>query len=188
MSVHGATQSPAAATRSLSSEEFREVIGHFASGVTVITAVSGDQRAGTTASAVCSLSMDPPMVLVCMNRSSETGMIIDRSRSFAINILCEDQEELASHFARKAPDKFASVAATTGDFGQPLLDAALAHLECAVTECVTAGTHTVFLAEVRSATAHPGTPLAYFRGKFGRLDFSPATAPQHVSTAVNQEP
>src|SRR6185436_18228365 len=89
-----------AGQRSLSAGEFRAVIGHFASGVTVITTVDEGVPFGTTASAVSSLSLEPPMLLICMNRSSTTGQAIHRSRSFAVNILGEHQAELAGHFAR----------------------------------------------------------------------------------------
>jgi flavin reductase (DIM6/NTAB) family NADH-FMN oxidoreductase RutF/DNA-binding FadR family transcriptional regulator len=157
-------------TRRLTWSEFRDVIGHFASGVTVITSLDGDRRVGTTASAVCSLSLDPPMVLICMNKTSGTGAAVTVSGRFAVNILAEHQRSIAQHFASKHPDKFEAIAATAGALGQPLLDEAVAYLECRVVEHVTGGTHTVFLAEVDRATANGGAPLAYFRGEFGRLE------------------
>jgi flavin reductase (DIM6/NTAB) family NADH-FMN oxidoreductase RutF/DNA-binding GntR family transcriptional regulator len=153
----------------VSAETFREVIGHFATGVTVVTAADGERWFGTTASAVSSLSLEPPMLLTCMNRESTTGGAVDRVGVFAINILAEDQDDLARRFARKGEGKFAGVPSTLGTHGEPLLDGALAHLECRVTERVAGGTHVVFLAEVERALAGTGTPLAYFRGKFGRL-------------------
>src|SRR4051812_8204517 len=93
----------------LSPEEFRDVIGHFASGVTVITVRQGDTSVGTTASAVCSLSLEPPMVLICMNRTSSTGQAVADVGEFAVNILSEDQAALAQRFATKASDKFNGV-------------------------------------------------------------------------------
>ena len=89
-----------------------------------------------------------------------------------LNVLDADQGELASHFARRQPDKFAGITTHSGAFGSPLLSAALAHLECRVVEAVPAATHTVFLAEVQAANARRGSPLAYFRGTFGRLERS----------------
>jgi flavin reductase (DIM6/NTAB) family NADH-FMN oxidoreductase RutF/DNA-binding FadR family transcriptional regulator len=160
------------AARTLTSDEFRNVIGHFATGVTVITAAHGDQRFGTTASAVSSLSLEPPMVLICINKDSSTGQAIAAAGAFAINVLTEDQGALAEHFARKGGDKWSAVEAIDGSGGQPLLADALAHLECRVVEEVTGGTHTVFLSAVTSATAREGAPLAYFRGKFGRLEMA----------------
>jgi flavin reductase (DIM6/NTAB) family NADH-FMN oxidoreductase RutF len=160
-------------------DEFRKVIGHFASGVTVITTAHAGRLYGATASAVTSLSADPPMLLVCMNKQSDTGQAITLSGGFAVNILHEDHAHLAIHFAGKSPDKFGGVVTTTGRWHQPLLDGALATLECRVTQMVTGGTHVVFLADVLGATARPGAPLAYFRGRFGklRLDDEPVGVP-----------
>src|SRR5262249_22214564 len=98
-----------------------------------------------------------------------TGAAVAASGHFAVNILGEDHPDLALHFASKAGDKFASVAATPGTRGAPLLDEALATLECRVTDETKGGTHTVFLAEEDRASARPAAPLAYFRGGFGRL-------------------
>jgi flavin reductase (DIM6/NTAB) family NADH-FMN oxidoreductase RutF len=156
-------------SRRLTADEFRDVIGHFASGVTVITTSVDGQAYGTTASAVASLSLEPPSLLICMNLESATGQAVARAGRFAVNILGEDHGELALRFARKGGDKFAGVALTGGEHGQPLLAEALASLVCRVTERVAAGTHVVFIGEVEEATARPGAPLAYFRGRFGRL-------------------
>lgn len=156
-------------TAGVSAEQYRDVIGRFATGVTVITAAESGRWYGTTASAVSSLSLEPPMLLVCMNRESTTGAAIARVGRFAVNILSEDQDQLALRFARKDPNKFAETAASEGLHGVPLLDGALAHVECTVTEQVLGGTHVVFLAEVDRASGRAGTPLAYFRGQFGRL-------------------
>lgn len=153
----------------LTSEEFRDVMGHFASGVTIITTASAGETFGTTASAVSSLSLEPPMVLICMNRSSSTGQAIARSGAFAINILHEGQHDLARRFATKAPDKFAGVEVVTGPHRQPLLADALATIECDVAETLTGGTHAVYIGEVRSGVSYEGAPLAYFRGEYGQL-------------------
>jgi flavin reductase (DIM6/NTAB) family NADH-FMN oxidoreductase RutF/DNA-binding FadR family transcriptional regulator len=158
--------------RRLTPNEFRDVIGHFASGVTVITSTYEGQPKGTTASAVTSLSLEPPMVLVCLNKSSSTGVAVAESGRFAVNILGEDQASEAMSFAKKEGDKFAGVATETGVGGEPLLADALATLECHVAEAVTGGTHTVFFGEVERASARAGAPLAYFRGQFGRLELS----------------
>lgn len=155
--------------RRLSSDEFRDIIGRFASGVTVITAQHEGRLLGTTASAVSSLSLDPPMLLVCLNKTSTTGQGIAEAGRFAVNILGEDQADAAMQFASKG-DKFAGVRILHGSGGEPLLEDALANLECRVVEEVTGGTHSVFLAEVEHATGRQGAPLAYFRGQFGRLE------------------
>jgi flavin reductase (DIM6/NTAB) family NADH-FMN oxidoreductase RutF len=159
--------------RSLTPEEFREVISHFASGVTVITALHDGRRYGTTASAVTSLSLEPPMLLVCLNKESETGRAVAAGGHFGVNILGADQVELARRFARKGGDKFDGVPIAEGHWGEPLFDDALATLECRVAEQTAVATHHVFMAEVVSGAARTGTPLAYFRGQFGRLELTP---------------
>jgi flavin reductase (DIM6/NTAB) family NADH-FMN oxidoreductase RutF/DNA-binding FadR family transcriptional regulator len=156
--------------RALTPEEFREVIGRFASGVTIITTLQDGAPVGTTASAFSSLSLTPPMVLVCMNRESATGQAIASAGAFAVNILSEDHAVLAERFAGKGPDKFKGVAFSEGRRGMPLLHGAVAQLECKVTEAVPAATHVVFFAEVLYGEATGGAPLAYFRGQFGRLE------------------
>jgi flavin reductase (DIM6/NTAB) family NADH-FMN oxidoreductase RutF/DNA-binding GntR family transcriptional regulator len=150
-------------------EGFRETIGHFATGVAVITTTSGGRRYGMTASAVTSLSLDPPMLLVCINRSAPTCAAVGEQRTFAVNILTENQGELAERFARPSEDKFAGIEVAEGVTGAPLLVAALARIECRVAEQVTGGSHTVFLGDVVAADAAPGSPLTYFRGRFGTL-------------------
>jgi flavin reductase (DIM6/NTAB) family NADH-FMN oxidoreductase RutF/DNA-binding GntR family transcriptional regulator len=150
---------------------FRDVMGRFASGVTVITTNAGGADSGTTASAVSSLSLDPPMVLVCLNMTSSTQVAVRDAGCFAVNILGADQSELAFQFATKSgAAKFEGAEILRGNRGVPLLAGALAHIECRVAEMVVGGTHTVFFGEVDNAAASEGTPLTYFRGKFGRFE------------------
>ena len=150
-------------------QAFRDVIGRFTSGVTVITTAVDGARFGTTASAFSSLSMEPPMVLVCLNKTSETQAAVLKAGAFAVNILAEGQQDLAYRFAGKG-DKFGDLAHDVGRNDVPVLRGTLAHLECEVGETVTGGTHTVFLAHVAVAAGHDGTPLTYYRGRFGRLE------------------
>jgi flavin reductase (DIM6/NTAB) family NADH-FMN oxidoreductase RutF len=171
-------------SRRLTSEEFREVIGHFASGVTIVTVSADGRPYGTTASAVTSLALEPPMLLVCLKRESATGRAMAAAGAFAVNILGEEHGELATRFARKGGDKFAGVELTDGEQGHPLLATAIAQLECRVTEQVAAGTHVVFIAEVEAATAQRGAPpLAYFRGRFGRLELADEVEPEDGGAA-----
>jgi flavin reductase (DIM6/NTAB) family NADH-FMN oxidoreductase RutF len=149
---------------------FRDVIGRFASGVTVITSRLDEQDYGTTASAVSSLSMEPPMLLICLNRTSETREAILAAGWFAVNILSEGQADLAYAFAKKSPDRFKGTKTTRGTSGLPLLTGALAQLECRVSETATGGTHTVFLGEVLNAAGTDANPLTYYRGRFGRFE------------------
>ena len=149
---------------------FRDVIGRFASGVTVITTRVRDADYGTTASAVSSLSLEPPMLLICMNRTSETGQAIHESGSFVVNILGEHQADVAKRFARKAADKFDGVDLERGIDDLPEISQALGHLTCRVAETATGGTHTVFMANVVHAAGTEGSPLTYYRGRFGRFE------------------
>ena len=110
------------------------------------------------------------MLLICLNRTSETREAIIASGGFAVNILSEHQANLASAFARKSPDKFRDTQVDRGPTGMPLLAGALAQLECSVTETATGGTHTVFMGEVTYATGSEDAPLTYYRGRFGRFE------------------
>ncbi len=165
------TQTTERPTAALEQDIFREVIGSFASGVTIITTAAEGKDRGTTASAVSSLSLEPPMLLICLNTTSDTQTAILTSGVFAVNILTAQQGDVAYQFAKKGPDKFLGVSVVRGASGIPLIADALAHLECEVAETVTGGTHTVFLGLVRHASAaEAGAPLTYFRGRFGRLE------------------
>ena len=124
----------AAAPAAVPDEVFRDVIGRFASGVTVITTTAGGADFGTTASAVSSLSMDPPMMLMCLNRTSDTQVAVLESGVFGVNILAEDQGQVAYQFAKKGQNKFEGVGIRRGQTGVPLVQDALAHLECEVEE------------------------------------------------------
>ena len=151
-------------------ETFRHVIGHFASGVTVLTAQNGGEDFGATASAVSSLSLEPPMLLVCLNTRGSTQQAIHASRRFGVNILDEDQGILAERFASSHGPKFEGLNVERGEREVPLLGDSLAYCECQVAEDVLAGTHRVFLANVTRAVAREGSPLTYYRGKFGRFE------------------
>jgi DNA-binding GntR family transcriptional regulator/flavin reductase (DIM6/NTAB) family NADH-FMN oxidoreductase RutF len=166
-------------TEPVASETFRKVAGHLASGVTVVTTRAGQTDYGTTASSVASLSLTPPMMLVCLNKESTTGQAVLQSGVYAVNVLSHGQADLARTFAAKGRDKFCGVGYWPGQLGVPLIEGALAHIECRVTEQVSGGTHIVFLGEVQSAAAMEGNPLAYYRGDFGRFEFGRDDAIYH---------
>ena len=134
-------------------DTFRHVIGHFASGVTVLTTQHGGEDFGATASAVSSLSLDPPMLLVCLNTRGSTQQAIHGSRAFGVNILDEDQGIVAERFASPHGPKFEGLNVQRGEGDVPLLADSLAYCECSVAEDVVAGTHRVFLANVTRAVA-----------------------------------
>lgn len=148
---------------------FRDVVGRFATGVTVITTTHDGVEYGMTASAMTSLSVEPPMVLVCVNHTSATREAVSRSGVFGVNILHEDQADVAMHFASSRTDKFTGVRYEREELGTLRLDGVLAWLECEVVEDVTGGTHSVFFGKVRSTIGREGRPLAYWRGAFGGL-------------------
>jgi flavin reductase (DIM6/NTAB) family NADH-FMN oxidoreductase RutF/DNA-binding GntR family transcriptional regulator len=160
--------------------EFRDVMGRFASGVTVITTRIDGEDLGAAASAVSSLSDEPPSLLICLNVTSTTAQAIVKTGTFAVNVLAEDSAPIAQRFASKAPDKFASIAFERGRTGAPLISGSIAHFECVVDETVRGGTHYVFLARVVNVASTPGNPLAYFRGSFGRMETAPDAAALHA--------
>ena len=156
--------------------DFRDAMGRFASGVTVITTHDGGVDFGAAASAVSSLSDEPPMILICLNVTSTTAQAIQRSGVFAVNVLSEDSAPIAQRFASKGDDKFKSVPFERGHAGEPLISGCIAQFEVDVEETVRGGTHLVFLGRVRKVTSHPGNPLAYFRGTFGRMEMQADSA------------
>ena len=150
--------------------DFRHVLGHFASGVTVITTTDADKRpAGLTASAFTSVSLEPPLILVCVDHKSQTyPSLLERGR-FAVNFLTADQQDVSRRFASTKLDKFEVLPYRMSDLGLPLLDGALAHLECTTVNTHVEGDHTIFVGLVEKASAVDGEPLLYFRGKYDRL-------------------
>jgi len=150
-------------------DRYRNAIGRFASGVSIVTARHEGALLGTTASAVSSVSLQPPMLLVCLNQQSATARAITTTRRFAVNILGEQQVGLARRFAASTSDRFNGIGIAPRDRGAPLLGDALAALECQLVNEFHGGTHFIFLGEVEQASVADGMPLVYFRGNFGRF-------------------
>jgi flavin reductase (DIM6/NTAB) family NADH-FMN oxidoreductase RutF len=153
---------------------FRRIMRSLAGGVTVVTARDRQRRPwGLTATAVCLVSWEPPMLLVCIDRAAECHGPFAEAGSFAINVLREDQEDLSRHFANKDVDKFAAVAWKDGGTGAPILDGALAYVECRTASCLPAGDHTIFLGTAVGGGVMDGAdawaPLLRFRGEYARL-------------------
>jgi flavin reductase (DIM6/NTAB) family NADH-FMN oxidoreductase RutF len=151
-------------------DDFRRVLGHFASGVTIISACDAESRpTGLTASAFSSVSLDPPLILVCVDHKSQSYPCLrDRGR-FAVNILGLDQEAVSRRFASSRLDKFDGVPHTISDLGVPLLEGALAHLECVTVSAHVEGDHTIFVGRVERCRIGTGEPLLYYGGKYQRL-------------------
>ncbi|GHO84060.1 flavin reductase family protein [Dictyobacter formicarum] len=155
---------------SVEHSEFRLALGHFASGVTVITTQHQGQLHGTTVSSFCSLSLEPPLILVGIDRNATIHDLIIASEVFGVNILAEHAESLSQHFARRTPDKFSTIAHRYGQLGVPLLDDALTTLECRLVARYPGGDHSIFVGEVTSTAIQPHhQPLLYYRSKYGRL-------------------
>jgi flavin reductase (DIM6/NTAB) family NADH-FMN oxidoreductase RutF/DNA-binding FadR family transcriptional regulator len=163
---------PGDATGQFDPAVFREVISNFMSGVVVVTARHEDAIQGMTVSAISSLSLEPPMLVICLNRTARTQELVHLAGAFAVNILGEEQGHLADRFASKLDDRFAGVPHHPGLTGAPVLDGVLGVVESRVDETVTGGSHRVFLGRVVHAEAGEGTPLAYYRGKFGRFELA----------------
>jgi|SRR5690242_18508907 flavin reductase (DIM6/NTAB) family NADH-FMN oxidoreductase RutF len=148
---------------------FRQAIGRFATGVTVITARDGERLAGMTASAVASLSLEPPLLLVCISNKLPTHQVLEQSRCFGVNVLGEGDEKLALRFATPADDKFSGLRVDTSH-GVPLLDRAIARFVCDVHETLPGGDHSIFTGAIRHCEHVPGRrPLVYFASSFGGM-------------------
>jgi len=156
-------------------DEFRRVLGHFATGVTVVTTCDADARpTGLTVSAFASLSLDPPLVLVCVDHKSQTYPALRETGRFAVNVLTASQEAVSRRFASTRLDKFDAVAYRLSPLGVPLIESALAHLECVTVSTHVAGDHTIFVGRVERMWAGDGAPLLYYRGQYGRIERGPA--------------
>jgi flavin reductase (DIM6/NTAB) family NADH-FMN oxidoreductase RutF len=154
----------------VSKDEFRAALSRFASGVTIVTTTDKDDRpAGITVSAFASVSLDPPLVLACIDNRASVHACLTEGAHFAINILAEDQEHLSRRFAAKDQDRFGDISHRTGVTGAPLLDGALAVLECLVVGVYPGGDHSIVVGQVESTTVAEHRPLAYYRGAYGRL-------------------
>jgi flavin reductase (DIM6/NTAB) family NADH-FMN oxidoreductase RutF len=151
--------------------EFRRILGHWVTGVAVVAARStAGKLCGLTANAVTSVSLDPPLVLACIEKSADSHDCIREGGAFSINVLASDQERLARRFAAwDIPEKFEGIAHMAGVTGAPILEDALAWVECRVHAEHTAGDHTIFIGEVVGGDAREGTPLLYYRGGYGRF-------------------
>jgi 3-hydroxy-9,10-secoandrosta-1,3,5(10)-triene-9,17-dione monooxygenase reductase component len=150
-------------------KRFREAISLFATGVTVITTRPASGPAGMTASAVCSLSIEPVQLLVCISTHLPTHDALMECGRFAVNVLGEGQGELARRFATPAIDKFAGVSVDDCE-GVPVLRSAIAHFVCDVRERFPGGDHSIFTGEVFQLGLRPGSrPLLYFAKEFGTL-------------------
>jgi flavin reductase (DIM6/NTAB) family NADH-FMN oxidoreductase RutF len=152
-------------------ERFRTVLGSWATGVTIVTSREGDHVHGMTVSAFSSVSLDPPLVLVCAARSSLTSQLVQRSGVFAVSVLEQDQREISNRFASKKHEdvRFDGLECDDGATGCPHIPGAFATLDCRVSEVVDAGDHCIYIARVEAADTREGDPLLYYRGAYRKL-------------------
>lgn len=161
------------AERAVSPDVFRHLMSRFASGVTVVTTVDLAHRPhGMTVSAFCSLSLEPPLVLLCVDRAAGMIDVIDAATHFAVSILAEDQEGLSRRFALEEMElRFEGVRYDPGLGGAPRIHGAVAVVECRRTGRFDAGDHAIFIGEVVAGHVDPAArPLVYYAGTYGRVE------------------
>ncbi|MGH7511349.1 MAG: flavin reductase family protein [Gemmatimonadales bacterium] len=147
---------------------FRQLLGRFATGVTVITLPGPDGRpAGMTASSLASVSLQPPLLSLCIDREADLYDLIIAAPAFMVNVLESAQEELSRRFAEPHPDRFAGVGYQVGPAGEILLDGALAHIECRQHAVYDGGDHSIIVGLVTGGSTGKGRPLLYYRGGYG---------------------
>ena len=154
-------------------ERFREVMGHFATGVTLVSGVRPDGTAvGLTANAVASISLEPALLMVSVDRESSSLPVLLESGRFAVSVLRAEHNLLARRFSAMAPeDRFDGLPLRNAGSGVPILDDCLAWIDCRMWKVVEAGDHLILLGEVVGCGAgDPGPPLIFFRGEFGTVD------------------
>lgn len=153
-------------------DSFKEALRGWASGVTVVTSRAGEQVHGMTVSAFSSVSADPPLVLICTNRDSKTHEVIEKGGVFAVNILAEHQAEVSNTFAssKHESSRLERVSWSEGETGAPLIDEALATLECTVSSAHHEGSHTIYVGRVEAVHSSEATPLLYYKGGYRSLN------------------
>jgi flavin reductase (DIM6/NTAB) family NADH-FMN oxidoreductase RutF len=158
----------------LTSTEFRQAMGAFATGVTILTVDLDGEVHGMTANAIASVSLDPLLLLVCVDHAATTHAHLHARKRFGVNILRKDQRAISEYYARPVRDHDHSQEEAGASFdrtahGTPILNGALAYLECKLQSAQDAGDHTIFIAEVEDVVIREGEPLLFFRGKYREI-------------------
>jgi flavin reductase len=151
------------------SKQQRKIMGQFATGVTVVTTDGEAGPHGLTANAVASLSLDPPLVLVAVEKRAHSLEYIKKNRCFAVNILRLDQEDISRRFATPGPKEFSGLNVTTATTTAPILSGCLAFVDCRVVQILPGGDHEIFVGEIVAGEFHGGEPLLYYAGGYRRL-------------------
>jgi flavin reductase (DIM6/NTAB) family NADH-FMN oxidoreductase RutF len=161
----------ASAPKTIDEARFRQVLGHFATGVTVVTCLAGERPIGLAVNSFTSVSLDPPLVAFCVSTASTTWPQLRAVGAFCVNILGEDQEALSRVFATHGLDRFLGVGWRPSSSGAPVLNDVLAWVDCTVEAEYPAGDHLIVVGRVRElALAHEGRPLVFYRGGYGRFE------------------
>ena len=165
------TAGPDSDAPTIDAARYRQVLGHFATGVTVITAMDGKEPVGMAANSFTSVSLDPPLVAFCAAHNSSTWPRIQATGHFCVNILEESHEEICRLFATKDADRFGGVGWRKAESGAPVLDDALAWIDCRIDAEHDAGDHVIVVGRVLDlAVSKEGKPLLFFRGGYGRFE------------------
>ena len=157
-------------TPQIDTRVLRDALGTFATGVTIVTALSPPgEPVGFTANSFTSVSLDPPLILVCIAKSAAGYAIYNAASSFCVNILSDHQRDLSGTFASRGTDKFSDVSWRQGATGSPILRGGVAHFECEMHQTVEAGDHAILIGEVVDFNSSDAQPLCYHRGKYADL-------------------
>lgn len=151
------------------SRQFRNTVGNFATGVTVVTVETNGETHGMTANSFTSVSLDPPLVLICVDHRANSLQYIKQTGYFGVNILGKEHENISRLFANQKLEEEPVVSFRKSKAGTPLLEGALATMDCKVWQTVEAGDHTIFIGEVLEIDSREGEPLLFFRGKYTEL-------------------
>jgi flavin reductase (DIM6/NTAB) family NADH-FMN oxidoreductase RutF len=155
---------------SITNDEFKKALGRFASGVTVVTTQdSKGHLHGLTVSAFCSVSLNPPLILVCILKTTGSHHAFIDAKSFVVNILNESQTQISNHFASHLDDKFTGQNYRFSEKGLPVLEDCLANLECILKDSYDGGDHTIFVGEVEKVSVTNDKPLLYWHGNYQKI-------------------
>ncbi len=158
---------------SLDAAQYRNIIGQFATGVTIVTTAVDGWLHGMTANAITSVSLDPLLLLVCVDKEAHTHEHLSQAGSFAVNILAEDQEDISNTFATSSKPENGRLQGfdyRLGGNGAPIIEGCLSHIECEVTEHTDGGDHTIFIGRALAAETHrEAPPLLFYQGQYRKL-------------------
>jgi 3-hydroxy-9,10-secoandrosta-1,3,5(10)-triene-9,17-dione monooxygenase reductase component len=154
-------------TAAVDAVRFRQALGHFCTGVTVVAAMAGRSPVGFACQSFAAVSLDPPLVLFCPGKSSRTWPLIEDAGCFCVNVLAHDQHDVSAVFGRAGADKFAASGWSSAPSGSPILDGVLAWVDCAVERVLDGGDHWIVLGRVLALAEQPDRrPLLFYRGAY----------------------